>query len=126
VQTCQTVLLCVHFHLYAISVYECDEKTEVVSALKYAQYSKEKTVSAVKWTEFVSDKMAYIVMGGRWCNVIVLNVQTPSKEKNDDSKECCCEELEQVFDHFHKYHREILLGDCMQNWRGYFQTDNWE
>ena len=33
------------------------------------------------------------------------------KEKNDDSKNSCYEELEQVFDHFPKYHKKILLGE---------------
>ena len=44
--------------------------------------------------EFVSDRMSYIVLRGRWCNIIVLNVHAPSEEKSDGSKE----ELEQVFD----------------------------
>jgi hypothetical protein len=29
---------------------------------------------AVKKVEFVSDRMLYIVLRGRWCNIIVLNV----------------------------------------------------
>ena len=44
-------------------------------------------VSAVKRVEFVSDKVSYIVMRGRWCNIIVLNVLAPSEEKSDDSKD---------------------------------------
>ena len=36
---------------------------------------------------------SYIVMRGRWCNIIVLNVQAPSKEKSDDSKDSFYEEL---------------------------------
>ena len=31
--------------------------------------------------------------------------------KSEDSKECFYEELEQVFDHFPKYHTKIILGD---------------
>jgi hypothetical protein len=38
------------------------------------------------------------------CNTIVLNVLVPSKEKSCDSKDGFCEELEQVFNHFPKYH----------------------
>ena len=30
-------------------------------------------------------------------NIIVLNVHVPSEEKDDDSKDSFCEELEQVF-----------------------------
>ena len=72
-------------------------------------------VSAVKRVEFVSDGMSYIVLRGRWCNIIVLNVHAPSGEKSDDSKYSFYEELEQVFDHFPRYHMKILLGD-MQKW----------
>ena len=42
--------------------------------------------SAVKRVEFVSDRMSYMVLRGRWCNIIVQNVHAPSEEKSDDSK----------------------------------------
>jgi len=54
-------------------------------------------VSAVKRVEFVSNTVSYIVLRGRWCNIIVLNVHAPSEEKSDDSKENFYEELEQGF-----------------------------
>jgi len=38
-------------------------------------------VSAVERVEFVSDRLSYIVLGGCWCNIIVLNVHAPSEEK---------------------------------------------
>ena len=34
-----------------------------------------------------------------------------SEGKSDDSKDSFDEELEQVFDHFPKYHTKIILGD---------------
>jgi len=37
-------------------------------------------------------------------------VHAPSEEKSDDSKDSFYEELEQVFDHFPKYHMKIVLG----------------
>ena len=52
--------------------------------------------------------MSYIVLRGRWCNIIVPNVHASSEEKGDDSKDSFCEELEQVFDHFPKYHMKII------------------
>jgi endonuclease/exonuclease/phosphatase family metal-dependent hydrolase len=55
--------------------------------------------------------MSYIVLRGRSCNIIVLNAHAPTEEKNGDSKDSFYEELEQVFDHFPKYHMKILLGD---------------
>ena len=71
----------------------------------------QRIASAVKRVEFVSDRVSYIVLRGRWCNIIVLNVHAPSEEKSDESKDSFYEELEQVFDHFPKYHMKILLGD---------------
>jgi len=68
-------------------------------------------VLAVKTVEFVSDRLSYIVLRGRWHNIIVVNVHAPSKEKSDESKDSFYEELEQVFDHFPKYHVKMLLGD---------------
>ena len=44
-------------------------------------------VSAVKRVEFVSDRVSYVVLRGRWCNIIVLNVHAQSEDKNDDSKD---------------------------------------
>jgi exonuclease III len=54
-------------------------------------------VSVVKRVQFVSNRVSYIVLRGRWCNITVLNVHTPSHDKNDDSKDSFYEELEQVF-----------------------------
>ena len=54
-------------------------------------------VSAVKRVEFVSDRVSYMVLRGRWCNIIVLNGHAPSEEKSDDSKDSFYEELEQGF-----------------------------
>ena len=68
-------------------------------------------VSAVKTVEFVSDRLSYIVLRGRWRNIIVVNVHAPSEEKSDKSKDSFYEESEQVFDHFPKYHMKMLLGD---------------
>ena len=62
----------------------------------------------VKRVEFVSDRITYIVLRGRWCNIIFLNVHAPSEEKSDNSKDSFYEELEQVFDHFPKYDMQIL------------------
>jgi hypothetical protein len=55
--------------------------------------------------------MSYIVLRGRWCNIIALNLHAPSEDKCDDSKDSFYDELEQVFDHFPRYHIKILLVD---------------
>jgi hypothetical protein len=44
-------------------------------------------VSAVKRVEFVSDRMSYIILRGRWCNIIVLNVHALTEDKIDDIKD---------------------------------------
>jgi hypothetical protein len=44
-------------------------------------------VSAVKRVEVVSDRVSYIVLRGRWFNIIVLNVHASSKEKSGNSKD---------------------------------------
>jgi hypothetical protein len=71
----------------------------------------QRIASAVKRLEFVSDRISYIVLRGRWCNIIVLNVHAPSVENSCESKDSFYEELEQIFVHFPKYHMKILLGD---------------
>jgi len=59
----------------------------------------QRIASAVKRVEFLSDRVSYIVLRGRRCNIIVLNVHAPSEEKSDELKDSSYEELEQVFDH---------------------------
>jgi hypothetical protein len=59
--------------------------------------------SAVNRAEFVSDRMSYIVLRGRWCNIIVMNVHATSEDKSDDLIDSFYEELEQVFYHFPNY-----------------------
>jgi hypothetical protein len=60
-------------------------------------------ISAVKRVEFVSDRMSYIILRGRWYN-IVLNVHDPTEDKINDIKDRFYEELEKAFDKFPKYH----------------------
>jgi exonuclease III len=67
--------------------------------------------SAVERVQFVSDRMSYLILRGRWCPIIVLNVHAPTEDKTDDVKDSFYEELESVFDKFPKYHVKIVLGD---------------
>jgi hypothetical protein len=69
-----------------------------------------KKSSAVRRVEFVSDRISYIILRGRWCNIIV-NVHTPHEDISDDIKNSFCEELGCVFDQFPRYDMKILLGD---------------
>jgi hypothetical protein len=54
-------------------------------------------MSEVKRVVFVSHRMSYIILRGRWCNIIVLNVHAPTEDKTDDVKDSFYEELERVF-----------------------------
>jgi hypothetical protein len=56
-------------------------------------------ISAVRRVECESDRMSYIILRGRWCHIIVLNVHAPTE---DDVKDSFYEELERVFDEFPK------------------------
>jgi len=73
------------------------EKEKKIINWEHVFLVHQKITSAVKRVEFVSDRMTYIVLKGRWCNIIVLNVHAPSEEKSDDSKDSFYEELKQVF-----------------------------
>ena len=44
----------------------------------------QRIASAVKRVEFVSDRVSYIVLRGRWSNIIVLNVRATSEEKSGE------------------------------------------
>ena len=48
------------------------------------------------------------MLRSRWLHIIFVNVRAPSEVKSEESN---YEELEEVFDHFPKYHMKILLGD---------------
>jgi hypothetical protein len=68
-------------------------------------------VSAVRRVEFVSDRMSYILLSGRWCNIIVVNVHAPGEDTSDDIKEGFCGEIGRIFDQFRRYDMKILLVD---------------
>jgi hypothetical protein len=51
-------------------------------------------IPAVRRVEFISDGMSYIILGGRWCNIIILNVHAPCLDKGGDVKDSFYEELD--------------------------------
>jgi hypothetical protein len=52
-------------------------------------------ISEVKRVEFVSDRISYVILRGRWCHIIVLNVRDPTEDKTDDVKGSFYEELDE-------------------------------
>jgi hypothetical protein len=55
--------------------------------------------------------MSYIILRGRWCDIIILNVHAPTGDKIDDMTDRFYEKLEHVFNKFPKCHMKILFGD---------------
>jgi Cdc6-like AAA superfamily ATPase len=53
--------------------------------------------------------MSYIILRGRWCDIIVLNVHAPTRDKIDDMKGRFYDELERVLDKLPKCPITILL-----------------
>jgi exonuclease III len=68
-------------------------------------------VSAVRRVGYITDRMSYIILRGCWCNIIVLNVQTPCEDKGGDVKDSFYEEPGRVSDQFPRHNTNILLGD---------------
>jgi exonuclease III len=54
-------------------------------------------ISAARRVECVSDRMSYIILRGRWCNIIVVHVHSPCENTTDDIKDSFYEELGRVF-----------------------------
>jgi exonuclease III len=72
--------------------------------------------------------MSCIILRGRWCNIIVVNMHAPCEDKSDDVKHNFYEELGRVFDQFPRYDMDILLGDfnVKVGREDIFQTNNCE
>jgi hypothetical protein len=79
--------------------------------MRIMNWVHKRILSAVKKVEFFSDRMSYLILRGRWCHSIVLNVHAPTEDKTYDLEDSFYEELKRVFDKFPKYHMKILLGD---------------
>ena len=54
--------------------------------------------------------MSFIVLRGRWCNIVVMNVHAPSEEKSDGSKDSFMRNCRRVLVIFVS-NMKILLGD---------------
>jgi hypothetical protein len=52
--------------------------------MNYVQFLfvHKRIISAVKRVEFVSDRMSYRILRGRWCHIVVLNVHVPKIRYN--------------------------------------------
>lgn len=64
-------------------------------------------ISAVKSTEFVNIRLLYVILIGRWCDIIVQNVPSPAEVKTGDTKDSFYDELEHVFSQFSQDNMKI-------------------
>jgi hypothetical protein len=53
--------------------------------------------------------MSYVILRDRWCDIIVVNVHTPTEDKTVDMKNSFYEEVERVFDTSSKYHTKLYF-----------------
>jgi exonuclease III len=77
--------------------------------LGIAFFVQKRIISAIKRVEFVSGRMLYIILRGRWCNIIVLNVHAPTDDKIDDMNDSFYENLGSVFNKVPKYHMKFIM-----------------
>ena len=79
---------------------------------------------AVKKVEFISDMLSYLILRGRWCDIIIINVLPPTEYKEDLIKCSFCKKLGQTFDQFPRYHMKILLREFNAKKRDYIELWN--
>jgi hypothetical protein len=48
---------------------------------------QKRIISAIKRLEFVRDRTSYIILISHWCDIIFLNVHTPTEDETDDMKD---------------------------------------
>jgi hypothetical protein len=77
-----------------------------------------KIISAVRRVEFVSVWMSYIILSGRWCNILILDANGPCEDKGSDVKDRFHEELGCVFDKFPRYDMKIFWVILIREWAG--------
>jgi hypothetical protein len=92
---------------------ESKRKSSVGNRLFYVHYW---IVSAVKRVEFVICRVSYIVLRGRWWNIIVLNANAKSEHKSDDLKNNLTRKWSKFFIIFPGFIWKFYHVILMQKW----------
>ena len=58
----------------------------IIINLEQVFFVHRRIVSVVKRVEFVSDRLSYIVLRGRWRKIILVNEHAPCEEKSEVRK----------------------------------------
>jgi alpha-glucuronidase len=71
--------------------------------------------SAVRKFAFINNRISYIILRGRWCNIIVFNVHNVCENESEDIQDSFCEEVGNVCDQFRSYDMKIYLVNFIAN-----------
>jgi hypothetical protein len=76
------------------------KKRNISHELDTRFFVHKRIISAVNRVEFLSDRITNIILGGRWCHMIILNVHAPIEDNILDMNGSFYNEVERVFDKF--------------------------
>ena len=72
-------------------MFSMENETKIINLEKDTLYTSE------QYQQLREQSLLTLVLRGRWCDIIVLNVHAPSEEKSDDLKYSSYKDLEQGF-----------------------------
>jgi len=71
----------------------------------------ERLLPHVKVFEPVNDRICYILLKGKFFDIVVISYYDPTEEKEDEKKNKFYEKLEEVYDRLPTHSIKIFLGD---------------
>jgi len=71
---------------------------------------KKNILPAVQNIKFVNERLSYVMIRTRWCNIVLINVCAPTEVANDNDKDTFYDELERLFDRLPKYNSSWAIS----------------